>query len=190
MNCAARCFCDVDHHSCLFSANHILCLKRSAALCCCVGCWGLCASDLLSGVICTNNKSDSSEMRLPAAKWSAQEQELPQQLTPSSLSTSSECTYNLIYTFYNNYCLSDSASFSHLTILPDLRVCLSTALDLLHQGSKGLEGAWVDEWEVLPLFKCFICSQTQTPAINYIILNHMLYLNIVIYDIVIDSPVG
>lgn len=35
---------------------------------------------------------------------------------------------------------------STLAVLPDLRVCLSTALDLLDQGPKGLQGAWIDEW--------------------------------------------
>lgn len=79
-------------------------------------------------------------------------------------------------------CMCAHILHSHLTILPDLWVRLSAALDLLHQGSEGLQGAGVDKREALPLFKSIIGAQTQTPATqsthNHQITNRKIYIYI------------
>ncbi len=43
-----------------------------------------------------------------------------------------------------------SRASAHLTVLPDLRVALAAALDLLDQGSERLYGAGVDEGQTSP----------------------------------------
>lgn len=115
------------------------------------------------------SKSDSSNLRMPAAQHNTRGH-LSQQLT--SCFTSNVITVNcsLAGIVYNNICLF---SASHLAILPDLRVCLSAILDLLHQSPQGFQGAWVDEWQPLFLYKSFICTQTQTPEATKK-LNHIM----------------
>lgn len=62
----------------------------------------------------------------------------------------------------NGQCDMSRAS-AHLTVLPNLRVGLPTALDLLDQGSEGLYGAWVDERQTSPWAELLLSTKTQIP---------------------------
>lgn len=62
----------------------------------------------------------------------------------------------------NGQCDVSRAS-AHLTVLPNLRVGLPTALDLLDQGSEGLYRAWVDERQTSPWAELLLSTKTQIP---------------------------
>lgn len=74
MNYPVKCFCVAEHHRCLFPANHILCLKRSAAVS--VVCSGLCMCVSMSMCLRVSLSYcqvwSAQKIKVTAQKWGCQ----------------------------------------------------------------------------------------------------------------------
>lgn len=92
-------------------------------------------------------------------------------LSVAALLLGSPSTLNTWYPIYRFVCCPSypcsykrAQTLSYLAVLPHLRVSLPTTLDLLDQGSEGLQGGGVDEGETLARPKGLLRTQTQAPG--------------------------